>query len=149
MHNLDIMIRNLAIGVAILVMVPLAIAIGIDIVNPEPHKSDFAVAKASDSWFSKERKEEVDQTAYDAVVAQYRKKYFYISVTLGIASIITGALIQIPFIGVGFILGGSISTTIGYWSYWKMIPNSFKLLALLFSILLLVFLGYRLARRKS
>lgn len=149
MHNLDIMIRNLAIGVAILVMVPLAIAIGVDIVNPEPQKSDFTVTTSSDSWFSKEKKENIDQIAYDDAFTAYRKKYFYISVTLGIASIIAGALIQIPFIGVGFILGGGISTTIGYWSYWKMIPNYLKLISLLFSILLLVFLGYRLARRKA
>ena len=61
MNNADVTVRNVSIAIGILILLPLAVNVGIDIVNPQPKIADYIDTKSSEKWFSSKGKE-----AYDA-----------------------------------------------------------------------------------
>jgi|GEM_PF-2861062 len=147
MTSADVTIRNVSIGLGILILLPLAVNVGIDLVNPLPDREQFTTTMPKTRYSSKEESV-INQEAYDAAIQTYRKNYFYISTVFGLASIVIGTFISVPFLGTGFILGGVVCLTFGYVMYWNMIHKAIKFISLLLAIAFLVFMGYRLSARR-
>ncbi len=146
MERIDLMVRNIAIGLAIMILLPITVAVGVDVFNPKPEQSQFALP-SSESL--KDGEPVIDQEAYGKALTTHRKIFFYTSDLLGLLFIAVGSFIQIPFIGLGFILGGSISLIVGYASYWNMLNKIMQLISLLIALALLAFSAYWQSRKKQ
>ena len=111
-------IRNLSVGLSIFVLLPIAVYLIGSIIN----KQLFGFILFS---------------------ADARAVHFYVSAIIGIASIVIGSLMKMPFLGLGFILGGTACLVMGYGIYWSDLNDVLKLISLLIAIGLLIFIGYR------
>lgn len=140
MERLELMIRNIAIGLALLILYPITVKVALDILNPKPEQS-HCVTRTDETVSGKEELT-VDLALYNAKIARYRTIFFYTFVLGGILAMAGGGCIRVPFVGLGFILGGAISLMVGYISYWDMLKNITQLLSLIIALVLLVFAGY-------
>ncbi len=110
-------IRNLSMGLGISIMLPVAVYLIGNIISK--------------------------QLGYVSFSTDTKAIHFYVSAIIGITSIIIGSLMKVPFLGLGFILGGTASLVLGYSLYWSGLNDILKLISLLIAIGLLVFIGYR------
>ena len=135
-------IRNIAIGIAVIILLPLILHVGVRLVVNEPSYPKL-------SGYAHESKEyQIMLQEYDSELKIYTKHYFYIATVVGIIAIIAGLITPIPFLGMGFILGGVACLTHGYVIYWDKIHDLVKFISLLLALILLILSSYKVARNK-
>lgn len=147
MERIEIMVRNIAIGIAILILYPITVGVALDVFNPRPEQADFTMS--TEKPLKKGEVTEINIDSYNAAVDQYRTVLFYVFAFAGLISIAVGGFITIPFIGLGFILGGSVSLIIAYVSYWNMLKKGLQLISLLVALVVLVFAAYWQSRKRE
>ena len=136
-------IRNIAIGLGIMVLYPMIIHVGTRLVVKEPRWSELYELK--DKVSSREYKEKEKELKQQR--KEYEKYYFYTSSIAGLVAIAAGTAIAVPFLGMGLIFGGVICLSTGYFSYWHELSDLFKLASLVLAFLILLGSGYGVMRK--
>jgi len=143
-------IRNIAIGIGIMILLPLITQVGARLIMKEPaypHTSHYAQAEMTQEERQQNvLKHEQEMEQYQLALKEFEKYYFYITTVVGIIALIAGTFIQIPFLGMGFILGGVLCIVFGYLSYWQELNHWIKFASLLMALLLLILASFRFAR---
>lgn len=142
-------LRNLVLGVAIGLLLPFTVHYGVSLmVGSFPNAKDYGETynQKTKKWeFESKEKEE----AYTQILYKYENTYFYVTTIVGIIALIVGAMIQsASFLAIGFMFGGLICIAMGYISFWHRLNELFKFISLLLALILLVFVGHRMAREK-
>lgn len=136
-------IRNMAIGIGVIILLPLILHVGVRLVVHEPsHPNIGSFAHESEEYRATKMQE------YKSEQKIYEKYYFYIAVVVGIVAIIAGVITPMPFLGMGFILGGVVCLVNGYFRYWDEMNDLIKFISLLLALILLIISSYRFVRNK-
>ncbi len=114
-------VKNMAIGIGIMILVPLVTDVGIRLVIEKP------------------------SSPYSAGSKKYETNYFYIASSVGIVSIIVGVIAPAA-LGMGFVLGGVFSLVLGYVTAWDVISDLFKFITLLIALILLVLGSFKMIK---
>ena len=136
-------IRNLAIGIGIMILLPLMVHVGIRLIVKEPLYPQVDHNK----YESEEYKSALQQ--YKVEKKSFEKYYFYIAAIIGIVFLIAGVLTPLPFLGMGFILGGIFCLVIGYFRYWDELSDLLKFISLLLAFILLIFSSFKFVKNKK
>lgn len=150
---MDVMsqIRNLALGLSVAALLPMAVYWGVGIIMPAPmypHYPQIGDLPAQERKVKKEEHEKKVQE-YRELRVKFDRFYFYTAAPIGLVALIAGALSKVPFLGVGLVLGGTACLTHGYWTYWDTLDALAKFISLLLALLLIIALGYRIAAREQ
>lgn len=130
-------VRNIAIGIAVMILVPSITHVGIKLIVQEPDHLSYQERQTKDPETLKK---------YDLENTVFKKYYFYISAIVGIITIIAGIIIPIPFLGMGFILGGVICLANAYLGYWDQLALLIKFISLLAALILLIIASFRFVK---
>lgn len=128
----------MAIGIGIMILVPLVTNVGTELIFKRP-SFDWDAYPAD----SKEYKDAKDQ--YESENRRYKTNYFYVTSSVGIVSIIVG-IIAPATLGMGFVLGGVFSLVLGYMTAWDVLSDVFKFMTLLVALILLVLGSFRIIK---
>lgn len=135
-------IRNMAIGIGVVILLPLILHVGVRLVVKEPSRPHTRnLSYESEEYQTLNQKYQSEQKIYE-------KYYFYIATVVGIVTIIAGVLTPMPFLGMGFILGGIVCLAHGYFRYWDEMHDLVKFISLLLALILLIISSYRFVRNK-
>lgn len=140
-------------GVGIAFILPLLVYYGVNTFHPEPSWSHYQIDynkyhNASDAEKAKLDREREELSAnYDQLATEQARLLFYVAVPVGIAAILVGYFLKAPGIAPGLIGGGLFSAVLGYCSYWYYLPDIFRFFSLLAVFILLLFLGFKSARK--
>lgn len=80
---------------------------------------------------------------------KYDKTFFSISSTVGTISIIIGVFLGTIMLAPGYIVGGIVCLSLGYYQYWDRIAAGMRFTSLLILLLLAIFLGFKFSRKDS
>lgn len=130
-------IRNIAIGIGVMVLVPLITHVGIKLIIKEPAHLTYQQRQAKDQAVLQK---------YESENKEFKKYYFYIAAIVGIIAIIVGIIVPIPFLGMGFILGGVICLASAYLGYWGELALLVKFISLLAALILLILASFKFVR---
>jgi hypothetical protein len=83
------------------------------------------------------------QTAYAEAAREFARVLVMVSTPLGVAAILIGAYLSFQAIGTGLILGGILTVSWGYWSYWLYLDDWIRFIALLAGLAIRIFVGIR------
>ena len=126
----NMQIRDVAIGIALMILIPFTTNVGIKLMLEKPETS---------SW-SKDLLKRKTPSELQAS----RQQYFYTSVAVGIGSLIIGSfLVPVASLAMGFILGGAITLISGYTMYWSDLNDFMKFSSLLLALIILIFASLR------
>ena len=131
-------VKNMAIGIGIMILVPLVTDVGIRLVIKKP-SFDWNAYPVD----SKEYKDARDK--YELENNRYKTNYFYIASSVGIVSIIVGVIAPTT-LGMGFVLGGVFSLLLGYVAAWNVLSDVFKFITLLIALILLVLGSFKMIK---
>lgn len=153
-------LKNLALALGIVILLPLTVYYGVQVIKPHPSwefatqapaRDDF---KEHDEWrrardsYDKEYKE-----AYDSYTKEklhvYNWTYFCIAAIIGLVCIVAGVFMNIDFLGLGFIFGGLITLVTAFFHSWGLFNDIIKFFSLLGAIGLLIALAYILLHREK
>lgn len=142
-------IRNLAIGLGVMILLPMAVRVGTRLIIKGPSWEERSDLKKQLKEKKISKKEfEAQEEEYDTRRKAYEQYLFYISTISGVAAIAAGAMVAVPFLGMGLILGGVICLSLGYWDYWHHLDDTFKFISLILALIILIGAGYRVMRKK-
>lgn len=146
-------LRNLSIGFAIMILLPTIAYVGTRVAVKEvayprptlPKQPGQVIATAKpDSEY------QAELAAYNESRSNFQRAYFYTSGIIGLLALILGAfVIPIPFLSLGFIMGGTFCLIGSYFMYWDILNNIIKLISLILALILLIIGGIRLARTEN
>ena len=142
-------LRNLSIGFAIMILLPTIVYVGTRVavkeaVYPKQKYSDEpGPMRITNSEYGTEL------AAYKASQSNFQKAYFYTSGVIGLIALILGAfIIPIPFLSLGFIMGGTFCLIGSYFMYWSILNNIIKLISLILALILLIIGGIKFSQEK-
>ena len=140
-------IRNISIGIAVMLLLPPITFVGTRLIIKEPsYPSSYD--KGENYYKSEEYKTEL--ASYQKGKKDFNKYFFYVSSVVGLMAIIAGAfVVPIPFLGMGFILGGTFCLISGYFFYWDSLNDIFKFISLLVALLILIISSFKLIKTKK
>ncbi len=167
MHKGYDFLRNIFLGIGIGVLLPSTVYWGMQVIMKQPNRgtinpelkdelrdTEILFQKNPDNKKTKVKLNEVRQKLrkekalldkkYNKVNTKYEKRYFYIMTLVGLVALIIGGISKVPFIGMGFIIGGIICITHSYWSHWYKLTDILKFISLLIALIILIFFGYRI-----
>jgi hypothetical protein len=134
-------IRNLSIGIAIAVLIPAAVEVAIHIVHPRAEMEQYG-HYTDHQWVWD------NQAEYKKAENQHWMIYLYVYGIIGLVCLLTGMFIKVPFLATGFILAGIGCLCMGYIASWNILNRIIKLISLLISIALLIFIGFYFAAQE-
>ncbi|MFH1710973.1 MAG: hypothetical protein ABH840_01550 [Nanoarchaeota archaeon] len=85
----------------------------------------------------------VCQKSYDEISQIYNRNVFFISLTLGIITIIIAVFILLESVSSGFMAGGVLLIIYGTIRYWGSLSNWLRTIMLAFALAVLVWIGYK------
>ena len=129
-------IRNIAIGVGVMILLPLLTHVGVRLIIKEP-------VLPADHYVSPSSKASLQ---YQADKKEFDKYHFYITTGVGIAAVALGIIVNPPFLGMGLILGGVSCLVMGYFNYWDKLNDVIKFISLLLALLILIFSSFKFVR---
>ena len=134
-------ILNISIGITIMILLPLTVHVGTRLVVKEPSWSMMSGLKYGSSEYQEKQKE------YDVLKKEFDKHHFWATTIVGLAALIAGVLvIPVPFVAMGFVLGGAVCLAKGYLFYWNQISDIFKFISLILALLVLTLGSFRMVR---
>ncbi|MBR1189144.1 hypothetical protein [Bradyrhizobium sp. AUGA SZCCT0160] len=141
--------RQIAIGFGIAIIFPLLIHYGVSTFHSPP-KREFSIVQIPPNATADERKEylakeQERQKKYADAAKEFARILVIVSTPLGVAAIFIGAYLAFQAIGTGLILGGILSVSWGYWSYWWYLDDWIRFVSLLAGFAILIFVGIRRA----
>ncbi len=74
---------------------------------------------------------------------KFQQNLFFVSVPIGIISVIFGAFLAIQAIGTGLMFGGIFSVCDGYLNYWDRLADPLKFISMLLLFIVLIIVGYK------
>lgn len=131
-------VKNMAIGIGIMILLPLLTNVGTQLVIKKPSFVSYTY-----SGDSTEHKEARDK--YELENNRFATNYFYIASSVGIVSIIIGVIAPAA-LGMGFVLGGVFSLVLGYVAAWDVLSDLFKFITLLVALILLVLGSFKMIK---
>lgn len=135
-------VRNASIGIAVMILLPTITYVGTRLLFKEPSYPIYADRNEP------QYKTQVEN--YYKGRQDFNKYYFYVSSIIGLLAIIAGAfVVPIPFLGMGFILGGTFCLIGGYYYHWSGLTDMFKFISLLVALFVLVMSSFKLANTKT
>jgi len=135
-------IRNIAIGVAIAILLPAITYVGSHtVINPIDPRVDvygYLQGYHPDHLVS-----------YHQERAAFYKVHFFVNATVGLLALALGTVvIATPYLSMGFILGGTFCLISGYFGYWHELNIFFKLASLVMVLLLLIGSSFNWKQKK-
>lgn len=142
--------KKFALGFGIAIILPLLVHYGVSTFSPAPNWQDYkpySYQKYQNATaVEKEKMEKEDEEKQQRLRQEekvFQKHLFFVTVPVGIASIIIGAILTIQAIGTGLMFGGIFCITEGYFCYWSELQDWMRFLSLLAAFIVLIFVGYR------
>jgi len=143
--------KKFALGFGIAIILPMLVHYGVSTFSPAPKWDNYydnysyqRYDKATPEervQLDKERKEK--DRIWQEKLKIFQRNLFFVSVPVGIACIVIGAIMPIQAIGTGLMFGGIFSLTEGYMFYWSELQDWMRFLSLLVAFVVLIFVGYR------
>lgn len=143
--------KKFALGFGIAIILPMLVHYGVSTFSPAPKWDNYydnysyqRYDKATPEervQLDKERKEK--DKIWQEKLKIFQRNLFFVSVPVGIACIVIGAIMPIQAIGTGLMFGGIFSLTEGYMFYWSELQDWMRFLSLLVAFIVLIFVGYR------
>lgn len=143
-------LRNLSIGFAIMILLPTIAYVGTRVAVKEVAYPSHTLPKQPGQLISANSEYQAELATYNESRSNFQKAYFYTSGIIGLLALILGAfVIPIPFLSLGFIMGGTFCLIGSYFMYWDILNNIIKLISLILALILLIIGGIRLARTEN
>lgn len=140
-------VRNASIGIAVMILLPTITYVGTRLLIKEPSYPSH-VGQDSEKYYKSEEYK-IKMADYQNRKENFSKYYFYVSSVVGLLTIIAGAfVVPIPFLGMGFILGGTFCLMSGYFWYWDELDDIFKFISLIIALLILIISSFKLIKTK-
>lgn len=137
-------IRNAALSIGLMILLPLITTQIADIVFPRPARSSIVTTEYSRNQSStQDTQRKKEQKNYNSLLQVAQQKQFYITGGSGLVILLAGTFTPIPTIGTGLILGGLSSLTFGYMQNWDGINKIVRLISLLCAVAILLFAGMK------
>ncbi|MBP7088611.1 MAG: hypothetical protein KBB01_04855 [Candidatus Omnitrophica bacterium] len=143
--------KKFALGFGIAIILPMLVHYGVSTFSPAPKWDNYydnysyqrydKATPEERAQLDKERKEK--NKIWQEKLKIFQRNLFFVSVPVGIACIIIGAIMPIQAIGTGLMFGGIFSLTEGYMFYWSELQDWMRFLSLLVAFVVLIFVGYR------
>jgi hypothetical protein len=149
--GLKMLARQIVIGFGIAIIFPLLIHYGVSTFHPAPKLESSITAPLAPNASADERKEyfaqqqQQRQKAYAEAAKEFARILVMVSTPLGVAAIFIGAYLAFQAIGTGLILGGILTVSWGYLSYWGYLDDWIRFISLLAGFAILIFVGIRRA----
>jgi len=163
-------IKKAILGIAITIIFLLFVAYAIDTIYPSPEYKDFCEEKATiintqqecesigGEWNPYDRPKPVTEDEifegycdrdfecrqdYDAARDVYNRNVFFVSVIIGIITLVIAALLSLESVSAG-LMGGSVLLIIyGTIRYWGDMSNILRTILLGVALAILIWLGYK------
>jgi len=141
--------RQIAIGFGIATVFPLLIYYAVSIFSPPPQWNAFHTPVAYTQNMSPEERKAVqdrqkaDNDAYVEAARAFSLWLLCVAAPLGYAAILLGARGVPSGLGTGLMFGGIFAVGGGYWWHWAHLQDWVRFIALLVTLAVLVFVGYR------
>ena len=143
--------KKFALGFGIAIILPMLVNYGVSVFSPSPRWRDYhgseyyqgsqGISLEQKAKLNEERKKQTDK--YRNAQKVYQRNLFFVSVPVGIISIILGSVILIQAVGTGLMFGGIFTLIYGYCWYWSELQDWMRFLSLLAAFAVLIFIGYR------
>ena len=162
------LVKNIVIAISIVVILSMFFHYGFSTFKKAPLYEDFCnesirmkTAPVYKDYGNLTEQEKLDrdemneyyvkcQKDFDLAREKYEKPRFIFLTTAGIIAIITGGLmISIEGIGIGILGGGVVSIISGSVGYWRYLRDSIRFLMLGIVLVVLIWVGVKLANRKN
>lgn len=136
--------RNSVIGFAIAFLLPLTVYVGTRLIL-NPVYPTLKHAAKDDAAAREENK--IKKENYEKEHEKFRQYYFYSSAFVGLLSLFLAVfIIPIPFLSMGFILGGTFCLLSAYMYYWNDLNNLVKFVSLLAALFVLIIASFRFTK---
>jgi hypothetical protein len=147
--------RQFAIIFGIAILYPALIRYSVGVFQPLPKIQNYTYVSVRiapttpegwKTWEEEDRaeqkKHQEDLDAVDRATRPFFRVLILVATPLGIAAMFVGSYLKYPSVGTGLVLGGIISVTNAYWSYWNHLDDWIRYLSLLLGFGFLGFIGY-------
>ena len=114
--------------------------------SPELEALNINIGKAKSHLKTAAKKLHKEQKEQDFI---YSRKFFYISLLIGLFILILGLLIKVPSLGAGFVFGGGSTIVMAYAMRWRFLNELFLFTSLLLAILAITLGLLIYSRRKE
>ena len=146
--------KKFGFGFGIAVILPMLVHYGVSTFSPQPKWVDYYGSEYYQESTPEEKKElqEKRKKKDDAFRSRrkvFEQRLFFIAIPVGIAAIITGAILAVQAIGAGLIFGGIFTLIDGYCCYWSELQDWMRFLSLLAAFIVIVFCGYMNLNNKN
>jgi len=143
--------KKIALGFGIAVILPILVYYGVSTFSPAPKWADrydrYSYQKYQNATPVERAKIEREDLSREQQWKQkekiFQRRLFFVTVPVGIACIIIGAVLSLQALGTGLMFGGIFCITEGYVCYWSELPDSMRFMSLLAAFIVLVFVGYK------
>jgi hypothetical protein len=172
-------LKNVAIGIAIIILTSFVTIYGIALIYPEPEYNSYcdsakqgiaydteqSCIAAQGKWNTVAPYKEVPSEKtitgycdsefycrqdYDADMKNHFKKVFYVALPLGVIVIIVGAIFfGLESVGAGLMGGGIITLIYGAGGYWQYAQNYLKFLISLAGLIAIIYFAYWFNKRSE
>ena len=142
---------KIAVGCGIAIIFPMVVHAGVSTFSPAPDRNDYRppewevleeTATAEQRQAREAERREIRER-YDAHAETFARHLFWVAVPLGLAALITGAMLNIPAVGTGLVFGAIITLIDAYGNFWQYLPDALRFASLLIAFGVLVIIGYR------
>ncbi len=144
------MLRKIALGLCIAVLLPLLVHYGVSSIVPSPNTGIYQIQE----YYSGEMKQAPAARSIHKkhveparkVSSDHRKFRIYLfaaAIPVGLVAIIIGSFVPIMSIGQGLIFGGVLTIVDGYAYNWVHIYDWFKFLSLLVALVVIILIEHR------
>lgn len=106
----------------------------------DPYRSEIEQRQQQAAFAERQR---AAQAEFEAARRAYARVLFFVAAPLGVVAILLGAVVGIPAIGPGLILGGIATLGMGYQAYWSDLDHALRFVSLLVAFIALVFVAWR------
>lgn len=146
--------RKILLGVGLAVLVPTLVYRGIELANPRPAQTAVQLIKPGYSLQKPISLEEIARlkneqdrlhTTQLARKARWSRTRFFLTVLIGVAVTVLGALAAVPGVAGGLLLGGAFTFVEGCAAYWSELGRWGQFGMLAMAVAVLVWIGYRKA----
>ena len=157
--------KHVILAIAIAILFLLFVAYAIQTFYPEPTRTNLnwglyeargECEGAGGEWVSVDDKipvasENVDEPEIprgycylqDKVIERYNRNVFFISLIVGIITIVVGVLLSMEAVSAGFMGGGVLLVVYGTIRYWGSLSDVFRTIMLGLALVVLVWIGYK------
>lgn len=143
--------KRFAIGLAIALIFPLLMHYGVSSIVSKPRWKDYHsndqyiyAPESTPEEREKHLKRQEEQTKkYQEQNDRFETTLFYVSVPLGIAAVIAGALLTFQAVGAGLMFGGVFALVNAYFVYWSTLSDAVKFISLLMALVIFISIAYR------